>query len=150
MKKIITLIVSIIFVNTLFSQQTVDEELPATCYQKYASVFEKRGAFPVENGTHDDVIITFRKGSSADCFLGKVTVKEGILDINEIYMKFEDNTYEKVEKKYKYAEEKINIVNGISKTIVCYDDELINIMFTKKIKPKKKNYARAKEPEFDL
>ncbi len=138
------------FSTLLMAQKAAEDDLNPTCYQRYATVFEKRGAFPVENGTHDDVIITFRKGSSADCFLGKVTVKDGAIDITDLYLKFEDNSYEKIEKKYKYVEDKINIVNGISKTIVCHDDELINIMFTKKIKPKKKNYVRAAEPEFDL
>ncbi|GIV40930.1 MAG: hypothetical protein KatS3mg034_0240 [Vicingaceae bacterium] len=145
MRIILSFILFISFYH-VFSQ----EEAEPTCYQKYALVFEKRGAFPVKDGTYDDVIITFRRGSSADCFLGKATVKDGRIILDELYIKFEDGTYEKIERKFKYPEEPIKIVNGISNSIVCHDDELINVMFVKHIKPKKKNYKKAPEPEFDL
>lgn len=139
-----------LLITGICSTISAQEEPAPTCYQKYALVFEKRGAKEVEDGVHDDVIITFRRGSSADCFLGKVTVKGGQIVLSEMYIKFEDNSYEKISRKYKYPEEPIKIVNGISNSIVCHDDELINVMFVKHIKPKKKNYQKAPEPEFDL
>ncbi len=147
MKKILlsTLFASIAFIG--FGQ---DDDVEPTCYQKYATVFEKRGAFPIADGVYDDVIISFRKGSSADCFYGKVTVQNSLIIKSEIYLKFEDNSYEKVERVYKHEDDIVGIINGISKTMVTMDDELINVLFVSKIKPKKKSYVRAKEPDFDL
>ena len=147
MKKILlsTLFASIALIG--FSQ---DGDVEPTCYQKYATVFEKRGAYPIADGTYDDVIISFRKGSSADCFYGKVTVQNSLIVKTESFLKFEDNSYEKVERIYKHEDDVVGIINGISKTMVTMDDELINVLFVSKIKPKKKSYVRAKEPDFDL
>lgn len=150
MKKIVLLINLIVFsFFTVSAQSNGDEEIEPTCYQKYAKVFEKRGAYEVKDGVYDDVIITFRKGSSADCFYGKVTVVKEQIDKEKIFLKFEDNSYEKVRKKYKY-EQPVTIDNGISRTMVTHDDELINVLFVDKIKPKKKAYIRAPDPDFDL
>jgi hypothetical protein len=120
-----------------------------TCYQQYAKVFEVRGADEVKDGTHNDVIITIRKGSFADCFVGKVKVHNGIIDPNSIALSFVDNSYEPFRRSYKY-EDPMTIVNGISKTMVTNDEELINVMFVDAIKPKRKAYKRAPDPTFDL
>ncbi len=145
-----------ILLGLLFSTLTVltfaqnADETQVTCYQKYAEIFEKRGAIPIEDGTYDDVIITFRKGSMADCFYGKVTVKGGTINPDELFLKFEDKTYERVDKKFRYPNQVITIINGMSRTMVTADDELIDVLFVKKIKPKKKSYVKAAEPDFDL
>ena len=146
MKKIITTFILTAIVGIAFSQN----EVQSTCYTKYAKVFEKRGAKLVEDGVHDDVIITIRKGSMADCFYGKVTVTDGSVDYKQLYLKFEDNTFEKLDLTFKYQKKPINISNGISNTFLTEDEELVNVLFVKKIKPKKKKYAKAAEPDFDL
>lgn len=120
----------------------------ATCYQKYAKVFEIRGANSVEDGTYDDVIISIRKGRFADCFLGKVTVRDGVILKNSIKMSYVDDTFEPLIRSYKY-DEPVTIVGGISKTLLTNDEELINIMFVSAIKPKKKALKRAPEPSFE-
>ena len=74
MKTFLLFVVALITIPTINAQ---GDEKSATCHQKYAQVFEKRGAKPVEDGTYDNVIITFRKGSLADCFYGKVKVIQG-------------------------------------------------------------------------
>lgn len=125
-------------------------EPEATCFTKYAKVFEKRGAYEVNDSTYEDVIITIRKGTMADCFYGKVTVKNGNVDVNSLALRFEDNTYEKLDVTFKYQKKPIKVVNGISNIIFTEDEELINVLFVKKIKPKKKKYAKAAEPVFDL
>ncbi|MDA9072198.1 hypothetical protein N9J85_00750 [bacterium] len=121
----------------------------ATCYQKYTKVFEVRGADAVEDGTYDDVIITIRKGRFADCFLGKVTVKNGEILKNSIQLSYVDNSYENLVRSYK-SDEPVTIIEGISKTLLTDDEELINVMFVSVIKPKKKALKRAPEPSFDL
>lgn len=120
-----------------------------TCYQKYAKVFELRGAFDVEDGLHEDVIVTIRKGSFADCFVGKVKVSNGQIVKNSIQLSFVDGSFEPLNRSYKY-DDPITIVEGISKTLLTKDEELINVMFVSSIRPKKKAFKRAPEPSFDL
>jgi hypothetical protein len=147
MKKFLLCLIALVAINSINAQE---KEVIQTCHQKYAQVFEKRGAHPVDDGTYDDVIITFRKGSLADCFYGKVQVLKGQINIYEMYLKFEDNSYEKIHRKYRYPEEAITIENGMSRTMITVDDELITILFVKNIKPKKKSYVKAADPSFDL
>jgi hypothetical protein len=120
-----------------------------TCYQKYAKVFEIRGANSVSDGTHDNIILTIRKGSFADCFIGKVKVNSGAIDLNSIYLSYVDDSFEPFRRSYKSVEA-VTIINGMSKTMITEDDELINVMFVDAIKPKKKALKKAPEPDFDL
>lgn len=149
MKRFLLFTVLLIIISSAHSQTKVDNT-KIDCHQKYAQVFEKRGATEVTDGIYDDIIITFRKGSSADCFYGKVKVQQGKINTYEMYLKFEDNTYEKIQRKYRYPEEEVTIEGGMSRTMVTVDDELITIMFVKNIKPKKKSYVKAGDPDFDL
>lgn len=135
--------------STMIVVAQENDDAMVTCYQKYAEIFEKRGAEEIADGTYDDVIITFRKGSMADCFYGKVHVKGGNINPNEMFLKFEDNTYERIVRKYRFPDQIINIINGMSQTIVTIEDELIDVLFVKKIKPKKKSYVKAVDPIFD-
>ena len=147
MKKFLLLIITITVFTAVKAQKV---EAVQTCHQKYVAVFEKRGAYPVEDGIYDNVIITFRKGSMADCFYGKVKVQNGEIVPQEMYLKFEDDTFEKLQKKFRYPKEPVTIENGMSKTMIMADDELITILFVKKIKPKKKSFVKAADPDFDL
>lgn len=147
MKKIIFSLLLTSF--TVIGYAQTNDDVQVTCYQKYAEIFEKRGANEVADGIYDDVIITFRKGSMADCFYGKVTVNNGKINTDEMFLKFEDNTFERVIRKYRNPDQVITIINGMSRTIVTIEDELIDILFVKKIKPKKKNYVKASDPTFD-
>ena len=144
MKKII-LSASILFLSSIssFAQDNTN------CYQKYAEVFEIRGANEVPDGTYDDVIITIRKRGFADCFIGKVDVKGGRVLLNSMRLSFVDDTYEPFVRSYKNTNEPIIIIGGISKTLLTKDEELVNVIFTKFLKPKKKAFKRAPEPNFD-
>jgi hypothetical protein len=146
MRKIITTLILTAIVSVAFAQSPIQ----TTCYTKYAKVFEKRGATEVVDGVYDDIIITIRKGSMADCFYGKVTIKNGDVGYQNMYLKFEDGTFEKLDLTFKNEKKSIKIVNGISNTFVTEDEELVNVLFVKNIKPKKKKYAKAAEPDFDL
>lgn len=150
MKKIILSVLIFCTSTIIFAQEKETEETDQTCYQKYAAIFEKRGATEVADGIYNDVIISFRKGSMAECYYGKVEVRNQKININEMYLRFEDNTYEKVVRKYRYPDQSIDINNGMSRTMITVDDELITILFVKKIKPKKKSYSKAPDPNFDF
>ena len=149
MKKIIPTLILAFLISTSFAQGSKTE---LTCYTKYAQVFEKRGANEVIDGTYDNVIISIRKGSMADCFYGKVTVKNGFVDYQNMFLKFEDDTYEKLDLQFKYKDKEklVTVVNGISNVILTDEEELVNVLFVKNIKPKKKKYAKAADPDFDL
>lgn len=147
MKNFLLLIITVTLFTSVKAQKP---EAVQTCHQKYVAVFEKRGAFPIEDGIYDNVIITFRKGSLADCFYGKVKVMHGDIVPQEMYLKFEDDTYERLQKKFRYPEEKVTIEQGMSKTMIMSDDELITVLFVKNIRPKKKSFVKAADPDFDL
>ena len=123
------------------------KEIESNCYLKWENKFENRKAYDVEDGAYEDVIITFRHGSSADCFNGKAEVKTG--KITACYIKMEDGSFEIVKKKWRYEPKDIAIINGISQTMITIDDELINVLFVKKIMPKKKGYVKAEDPKDD-
>ncbi|KAA3646966.1 MAG: hypothetical protein DWP98_09750 [Bacteroidetes bacterium] len=140
---------NLLIVLALILSANLSAQSDQTCFQKYAKVFEMRGADPVSDGTYKDVIVTIRKGSFADCFVGKVVVKNGAIDRNSIALSFVDNTFEPLRRSFKDSDV-VNIINGMSKTMLTDDEELINIMFVSAIKPKKKAFKKAPEPSFDL
>ncbi|MCK6640263.1 MAG: hypothetical protein L6Q81_09255 [Bacteroidia bacterium] len=119
---------------------------PSNCYTKWEQKFEERGAEEVADGTHEDVIITVRVGADAQCWTGKVEVKGGV--ITAMYRKLQDGTYEVYKPKLKF-DVPMKIVNGISVSLLGVDDELINVIFPKTLKPKKVGYSSAPEPPQD-
>ncbi len=147
MKKIIITLTLFVNVTTaIYAQATKKVEVESNCYIKWAQKFEARGAEDVADGTYSDVIITFRSGSDAECFNGKCDVKDA--KIIAMYTKLEDGTFALVKKKLRY-DFPVTITNGMSKTIPTLDDELINVLFIKKIKPKKASFEKAPEPTDD-
>lgn len=146
MKKILFTLALFIATITVFAQSSKKVEEDSNCYIKWAQKFEARGAEDVADGTYSDVIITFRTGSDAECFNGKCDVKDG--RIIAMYTKLEDGTFALVKKKLRY-DFPVTITNGMSKTVPTLDDELINVLFVKKIKPKKASFEKAAEPTDD-
>jgi len=152
MKKTITTLLLVFAISSLVNAQdfkTVEAKAgdPETnCYLKWAQKFENRGADDVADGIYTDVIITVRNGSEAECYNGKCEVKEG--RVVGMYRKMEDGNYELLKMKLRY-DFPITIANGMSKTVVTYEDELINVLFVKKIKPKKAGFIKAAEPTDD-
>lgn len=149
MKKIITTLTLLLSINVAVIAQTqitkkFDEE--TNCYLKWAQKFENRGADEVADGVYSDVIITFRNGSDAECFNGKCEVKEGKIIV--MYIRLENGTYEQVKKKLRY-DFPVTITNGMSKPVLTMEDELINVLFIKKIKPKKAGFEKAPDPSDD-
>ncbi len=121
------------------------DETQKNCYQKYASLFEKRGARHVEDGEHDKIVIVFRQGRVAECFYGKVLVEDN--KVTEIHRMFRDSTYEKLNKNFKHEDVPMEIQNGMSKTKVTVENELVTVLFIHHIKPPKKEYMRAPAPD---
>ena len=141
MKKLLISLSIVGFITFLSSSIVVDD---LNCYDKYSKKFEERGANEVENGWHEDVVITFRKGGSADCYIGKVRIEE--FKITQLYIKNADGTFEIYKKKFKPGGD-FTIINGISQTQITTDDELVNVIFVKHIKPPKKKLTVAPSPD---
>lgn len=144
MRKIIILVTVIVSINVR-AQETAKVEL--NCYNKWAQKFDERGADDVADGMYTDVIITFRNGSNAECFQGKAIVKEHKVEM--FYIMLDDGTYDQVQRVWKSDVKDISINNGISKTLITKDNQLINIIWPKKIKPKKAGFKKAAEPTDD-
>ena len=134
MKFIYTLGIITLFSLNGFGQDAKD------CYTHYYEVFQERGAYKVTDGLHAQVIVTIRNTTEINCFMGKANVKNGVVE--NIQLMLEDDTYEKLNVKFK-NDYPITIHNGVSRAQITVDDEIINVMFIKKIKPKKKNYKKA-------
>mgnify|MGYP000067552469 CR=1 FL=1 len=129
MKKIYILS-ALLFICTSFSAQDL-----FTCYDEWAKVFENRGAFFVNDGEHDKVVLVVRKGKSTNCYTASVGVKGGVVISTALY--FDDDSYEAVE--YEFKDDLAwSINNGMSADRTTLDDEVITILFTDKIQPKKK------------
>ncbi|MDQ3046322.1 MAG: hypothetical protein M3R27_02160 [Bacteroidota bacterium] len=146
MKKTLTSLALFLAVSLVTVAQTKKSDDETNCYLKWAQKFEDRGADDVADGTYEDVIITFRNGSGAECYNGKCEVKEGKVKL--MFIKMEDGSFEQVKKKMRY-DFPVTITNGMSKTVLTLEDELINVLWVKKIKPKKAGFVKAAEPTDD-
>jgi len=142
MKKIY-LILALLATSISFSAQDL-----FTCYDEWRKVFENRGANNITDGEHDNIIITIRKGDEAMCYTGKAIVKNSY--IVKIFLYFDDDTAEESTFEWELEDLQWTVYNGISKTRKTKDDEMVNVMFTDLIKPKKKKLKVAPKPNFDL
>lgn len=151
MKKLYTGIAAVFIAVAAYSQTPAAKPgnttaPPSNCYTKWEQKFEERGAEDVKDGVYEDIIITVRNGPDAQCYAGKVEVKDG--KITAMYRRLQDGTYEVFKPKLKYDVPMV-ITNGISATLLTMDDELINVIFPKTLKPKKVGYSSAPEPPED-
>ncbi|MBL7910152.1 MAG: hypothetical protein JNJ41_03815 [Bacteroidia bacterium] len=143
--KNLLLVTSLFFTLTSFSQ---DKTIELNCYNKWAAKFEDRGADDVKDGVYEDVIITNRQGAKAVCNNGKAEVIKGKL--TKFYILLSDGTYEEVKRTWKNASnENVTIINGMSKSMISVHNELINVLWPSKIKPKKAKPTTAPDPTDD-
>lgn len=141
MKQVFTIVLFALIGFNLNAQSNKEEN----CFDAYKKAFDERGAFPVEDGTYKNVIIVIQspKGGT-ECFSGKAKVEANL--VIAMYMSYEDNTYEFLDKKYK-NEAKAKINNGITEPLITVEGEKIFVIFTEKIKPKKKQFKKVTGPD---
>lgn len=147
MKHIFTL--SALILSCSLSAQTSKPKEPAkaeTCLEGYQKAFAERGAFPVEDATYKNVIISVvdQKNGTTECFSGKVKVESTY--VTAMYLMYEDNTYEFIDKKWR-NENKAKINNGISDPLITDTGEKYYVIFTANIKPKKKQPKKVTGPD---
>ncbi len=128
--------------------QAGDDTKELNCYNKWSIKFDERGADDVTDGVYIDVIVTSRVGSKATCYSGKAEVLGKKLI--KCYIIREDGSYEEVKRTWKSNSNKdVDIINGISKSMITVHNELINVLWPKKLKPKKAAFKMAPEPTDD-
>ena len=146
-KKVLLAFTIALSVTQLQAQTEENREL--NCYNKWSIKFEERGADEVEDGIYTDVIITSRIGAKANCWCGKAEVRKKKLV--KFYIIKEDNTEEEVTRTWKkeFDNKDVDIINGISETMLTVHNEMINVLWPKKIKAKKAAAKKAPEPTDD-
>lgn len=117
-----------------------------TCLEAYQRAFNDRGAYPVEDGTYKNVIVSVitAKNGETECFAAKAKVEQAF--VTAIYIAYEDNTYEYLDRKYK-NDNKAKINNGISEPLIADNGDKIYVIFPEKIKPKKKQFKKVTGPD---
>lgn len=129
-------------------QAQTEETRELNCYNKWSVKFDERGADEVTDGVYTDVIITSRVGPKATCYSGKAEVVNKKL--TKCYIIREDGAFEEVNRSWKNNSNKdVDIINGISESMITVHNELINVLWPKKIKPKKAAFKKAPEPTDD-
>jgi hypothetical protein len=143
-----TIVAILIGICSVQVQAQNEETRELNCYNKWSVKFDERGAEEVADGIYTDVIITSRVGSKANCYNGKAEVSGKKLV--KCYIILQDGSYEEVKRTWKNTSPKeIMIINGISQSMITVHNELINVLWPKKIKPKKAAAQKAPEPTDD-
>lgn len=126
----------------------------ATCYDQWYSVFKDRGANPVADGTHEVIISLRNEYDYAECFYGKIDVKDGKL-ASKLQVQKVDGSYEEFTKRvsavYQNAdgtvkEELRDVTNGMSESFELGSGERIRLFFYKSIAQKEKANKKAPNP----
>lgn len=142
------LITLAITTSTLQLKSQTEEVRELNCYNKWSVKFDERGAEEVLDGIYTDVIITSRTGAKSNCWSGKAEVNGKKLV--KFYIILEDGSYEEVKRSWKKDSNKnVSIINGISASMITVHNELINVLWPKKIKSKKAAAKKAPEPTDD-
>lgn len=117
------------------------------CFIRLQKAFDDRGSYTVSDDMHRNVIISyFQDGGGSFCISGKARVENGL--IVSIFLQFDDNTYELMEKDfYNSKKNPPTIVNGITEMIYNADSEKFKIVFIDQLKPKKKSYKSVSLPD---
>lgn len=141
MKHLFTLLIATVFSFSLNAQSNKEE----SCLEPYQKAFAERGAYPVEDGTYKNVIIVINSPKEGlNCFSGKAKVEGNY--VVAMYLSYEDNTYEFLDRKYK-GDNRAKINNGISENVITENGEKICVIFPEKIKPKKKQFKKVTGPD---
>jgi len=121
----------------------------SNCYEEYYKLFTDRGASVVPDGIQE-VVITVREGNKADCYMGKVEVKDNQI-VKSLGLILEDGTLKKFGAKLnaKYNDPNnpailyLEIVNGMSSAFLSEDNKLVNAFFIKQLNSKTKSVKLA-------
>lgn len=134
--------------------KAVTPKKESTCYDQWYSVFKERGANPVADGTHEVIISLRNEYDYAECFYGKIDVKDGKL-VSKLQIQKVDGSYEDFDKKvssmYQNADgvvkdELRGVTNGMSESLELGSGERIKLFFYKSLADKAKANKKAPNP----
>lgn len=131
------------FLGTLLSFSSYSQD----CFLRLQKAFNDRGANPVGDDMHRNVIISFfEEGGTSYCVSGKARVENGF--ITSIFLQYEDGTYELMEAKFYNSQKKPpTIDNGISEMIFNSNSEKFKVIFIDALKPKAKSFKEVDLPD---
>ena len=161
MKTILSLLACLVFSFTAIAQ-TASKAAPSTapkqkvlsCYDQWYAVFKERGSVAIADGTHEVIISIRNEYDYAECFFGKIDVKDGKL-ASKLQIQKVDGSYEDFDKKvssnYQNAdgvvrEELRSVVNGMSESLELGSGERIRLFFYKSLAEKSKANKKAPAP----
>jgi hypothetical protein len=125
-----------------------------SCFNEWYALLKERGAKPIPTGIHD-VVIAFRKGDYAECYMGRVDVMDGKIT-GRIQVQKMDGTFEEWDKRisqsYFDSDGKLKstalleIHNGMSAEVTLTDGENVRLFFYKFVADKPKANKKAPAP----
>jgi hypothetical protein len=139
---------------TKAAPSTAPKPKAANCYDQWYAVFKERGAGPVADGTHEVIISLRNEYDYAECFFGKIDVKDGKL-ASKLQIQKVDGSYEDFDKKVSPAyqnadgvvkDELRSLSNGMSETLELGSGERIKLFFYKSLSVKEKANKKAPAP----
>jgi len=124
------LLLSIFIIGQLFFVHA-----QADCFTKLEKAFLERGANPVPDAMHKNVVICFFNKERMGCYCGKVRVEKG--KITSVFLQYSDDSYVLYEDPFHNAVKTApTIKNGISEMIYSAKGESFKIAFMDQLKPK--------------
>ncbi len=134
----------LLIASILFLGSAIKTSAQSNCYEEYAKVFNERGASPIPDGVQE-VVFTVRDGTKADCYMGKVEVKNNQI-VQTLGVILEDGSVKKMGMKLnpKYTNATnpailyMDITNGMSSAFLSEDNKIVNVFFIKQLNSKSK------------
>lgn len=132
----------LLFFGALLSSSVMSQD----CFSRLQKAFDDRGAQPVIDEMHRNVIISYFEDGSSFCVSGKVRVENGT--IVSIFLQYDDGNYDLMDSKFHNLNNTAPlIINGISEMIITEDKEKLRVIFIDTLKPKKKGYKEVVLPD---
>lgn len=158
MKTILSVLVCLlsltVVAQTGASKTAAAPKKEASCYDQWYAVFKERGADPVADGTHDVIISLRNEYDYAECFFGKIDVKDGKL-ASRLQIQKVDGSYEEFNKKVTPSYQNVDgtvredlrdVSNGMSEALQLSSGEKIRLFFYKSVASKEKANKKALSP----
>lgn len=124
------LLLTVFLIGQLFSAHS-----QAACFTKLEKAFLERGANPVPDAMHKNVVICFFNKEKMGCYHGKVRVENG--KVTSVFLQYSDDSFVLYEDPfYNAVKTAPTIKNGISEMIYSSKGDSFKILFMDQLKPK--------------
>ena len=136
----------LLFIHVLVNAQSSKNN----CYKEWYQLFTERGAKPIPDGDND-IIISIIKDDISNCYLGRLTVKDGKIILGSLLVQTEDGGFTKINKTLKktvyYSPEQMTTIeNGMTHSFLSSENEVVRGYFYKSLNPPAKRLKEAPAP----